>query len=384
MNEIISRIEKHIWDDFENNDSIGLLTGLSGVAMFYDSICNVYKNKIHQEKLFLVIEKINNLIAEKESLSSLCSGLAGFGWMLLKINNKNIQIDETYFNDLDAVLLEDLESQSKNDDYDFLHGSIGIAIYFIERHHQTKSDFIKSIIIRYSKRVISKIENDLESLLLVDDHTGKEKCIYFGLAHGVASVINFLIILSENCKELFGNVTPSLIKCIDFLNEYKNFDIESKQFYPNVYFANSKEVSAARLSWCQGDLGISNSLYNAAQFLSDEKLLEEAILLINSTKCVKFEESRVVDFGICHGTVGILIQYFIASPKFSIDFSDEIKYWYSILERQTNNFNIFLSFNGFSFENKTNLLSGSSGLGLCLLTLENKINKDWLRCFNLF
>jgi lantibiotic modifying enzyme len=383
MSEIISRIEKHIWDDFKNNDSIGLLTGLSGVAIFYDSIYNVYKDKIYQEKLILIIEKINNLIAEKESLSSLCSGLAGVGWMLLKINNKNIQIDETYFSDLDTILLEDLENQSQNDDYDFLHGSIGIAIYFIERYNNTKNNFIKSIIIRYSKRIISKIENDLESLLLVDDYRGKEKCIYFGLAHGVASVINFLILLSENCKGLVGDITPSLKKCINFLNEYKDFDVESKQVYPNVYFVNSKEVSPARLSWCQGDLGISNSFYNAAQFLNDENLLREAICIINNTRSIKIEESGVADFAICHGAVGILIQYYMFNSKFNIDFSDEIKYWYSILETQTNNFNVFLSFNGVSFENKTDLLSGSSGLGLCLLTLENKINKDWLRCFNL-
>jgi hypothetical protein len=34
MNDLISKIEKDIWKSFPNENKIGLLTGLSGVALF--------------------------------------------------------------------------------------------------------------------------------------------------------------------------------------------------------------------------------------------------------------------------------------------------------------------------------------------------------------
>lgn len=383
MNEIISRVEKHIWTDFSTQNNIGLLTGLSGIALFYDALFNTYNKIEHQEKLIMVIEKINSLIGEEEFLSSLCSGLAGFGWMLQKINNENVEIDEEYFNQFDSILFEELQEQANNNEYDFLHGSIGIVIYFIERYKIRKDEFIASTIKDYTEKLISKIDTNLEDVLLSTSNIKNEKSIYFGLAHGVASVINFLILLVTNCKELNLDITPSLHKCISFLQNNKKYNIISKQFYPNIYFYDTKEFFHSRLSWCQGDLGISNALFNAGVFLGDQKLKSEAILLINNTTKIKLEDSRVNDFAVCHGTSGILIQYHLASQKFNLDFTEEMQYWDSILESQTKNFNEFLGFNGSTYESQTSLLNGSAGLGLVLLTLEQKINTEWLECFNL-
>ncbi len=43
VNKNINKIEDQIWQNFKYDDRIGFLSGLSGIAFFYDTLFDIYK-----------------------------------------------------------------------------------------------------------------------------------------------------------------------------------------------------------------------------------------------------------------------------------------------------------------------------------------------------
>lgn len=383
MQDIILKIEENIWKSIPTETRIGLLTGLSGIALFYNYLYQVYGNDDFKNKLLIIVEKINTLLEEEASISSLCSGIAGYGLVLLQLKNTEIEIDEDYFESIDSILLEDFEEMCLKNNYDFLHGAMGIAMYFIERYNSKKSEAIATLLNIFSKDLIDKINENFEAVLVSETALENGPCYYFGIAHGVAGYINFLTFLNDNFKDLKEDITKPLKIIIAFLRSYKKYDTNTKQFYPNLFLLNTNTIVSSRLAWCQSDLGISNSLYNAGIFLNDDLLIREAVELMDNTRKISFAESSVNDCGICHGSIGILLQYYIAGNKFNIDFSDEIDKWMLEVKNRTHDFKEFLAFKNGTYRKEIDLLEGATGLGMAILTMDDKINFNWLRIINL-
>ncbi|EKT3958358.1 hypothetical protein NTJ28_002369, partial [Flavobacterium psychrophilum] len=206
-----------------------------------------------------------------------------------------------------------------------------------------------------------------------------------GMAHGVASYLNFLIYLKTHFTALNSDISKTLRVCVDFLVSYKKYDPKTKQYYANCFLLEENQFLPSRLSWCQGDLGVSNALYNTGVFLDDPILIEEAIALMNHSVSITFTDSGVDDFGFCHGSTGILVQFYLASKKYNIDYNQEIDHWVEIVKKQTNNFEEYLWYENSSnlYKPKYDILVGAVGLALTLLTIENKIDTKWLEIFNL-
>ena len=70
VNKNIITIESQIWKDFKNEERIGFLSGLSGIAYFYDTIFDLYKKPEYEIKLIEVIEKINTLVSENNQIET--------------------------------------------------------------------------------------------------------------------------------------------------------------------------------------------------------------------------------------------------------------------------------------------------------------------------
>lgn len=384
MDPIILKIEEEIWKSVATEKRIGVLDGLSGIALFYNYLLEIESNEAYQNKLFSIIDKIGDLISEESYSSSLCSGIAGYGWVLAKMKNKNLEIEEEYFEALDAILAESLSEESAKNYYDFLHGGFGIALYFIERYKSKKDKSTEAILTEFSNTLIEKINTNPEVLFSSHSENPDQNYFYFGLAHGISGTLNFLVYLQTILENANPAIQEAITKTIGFMNTYKVYDNESKQFYPGQVLTNDSTVTKARLGWCQGDLGIANAILNSGSFLNNLNLKEDGNALIQATRNISVKESLVNDFALCHGSSGILLQYYVASKKTNTPYSDTAAIWYENLKKQTNDFTEFKSFFIDRYVPETNILNGAAGLGLALLTIENKIPSDWVECLNLY
>jgi len=384
LQDKILKIEKNIWDSFSTENRIGLYLGLSGVILFYDCLNKAYPTEEFENKLMAVIEKTNELIEEKQNSISISSGMAGYGLALLRLKNNSIDVSEDYFESIDAFLLEDFELLCESNGFDFMHETMGIAMYYIERYKSNKNSTVAKVLSVFSENFIRKINIDFRSVLVKSDES-RGDYYSLGLAHGVAGYLNFLIYLKTHFTLLNTDISGALRVCVDFLHSYKQFENQTKQYYANVFSLKTKKFIPSRLSWCQGDLGVSNAFYNTGVFLDDSILISEAITLMDQCATISFEDSGVNDFGICHGSAGILIQFYLASKKYKIDYSKEIDRWLETLKKQTNDFEQYLWYSNSrnQYIPETNLLVGTVGLGLTLLTIENKIDDKWLEILNL-
>lgn len=384
MDQIILKIEEEIWKSVATEKRIGVLDGLSGIALFYNYLLEIESNEDYQNKLFSIIDKIGDLISEESYSSSLCSGIAGYGWVLSKMKNKNLEIEEEYFEALDAILAESLLEEASKNYYDFLHGGFGIALYFIERYKSKKNKSTEAVLTGFSNTLIEKINTNPEVLFSSDSENPDQKYFYFGLAHGISGTLNFLVYLSTILENANPAIQEAITKTVGFMNTYKVYDNESKQFYPGQVLTADSTITKARLGWCQGDLGIANAILNSGSFLNDTNLKEDGNALIHATTNITVKESLVNDFALCHGSAGILLQYYVASKKTSSPYPATTAIWYENLKKQTNDFTEFKSFFIDRYVAETNILNGAAGLGLALLTIENKIPSDWVECLNLY
>ncbi len=385
MQQEIEKIEKFIWNSFETENRIGLFDGLSGLALFYYYLNEAHKKDEHQNKLIAIVEKIDDLLENNYQLTY-CTGLAGYGVMLLKVKSENLEIDESYFENIDDLLQEQLQDFSYENNYDFFHGAMGISMYFIERYkHNASNENVNRILIEFTVTFIDKINANLNKVL---EATSEERGAFysFGLAHGVASYINHLIYLKNHFLEIDFKIDLSLKTCIDFLFEYKKTVDKSRFFYPNVYCIAEQKCIDSRLAWCQGDLGIANALFNASQYLNDVNYYNHAKELMENALKINRQESGINDFGLCHGSSGLIIQYFLTQNKNTgINFDSHIKDWFDFIKIQTNDYENFLSYNVIENKNnnENNVLEGAAGLGLTILTLNYQIDTKWLELFHL-
>ncbi len=381
---IIFKIEKSIWQSFNEIDNIGLYTGLTGYILFYDSLFEAYKLEEYENKLLAAISKTNELIEHTESTMSLSSGMAGYGLTLLRLHYNDLGLEEEYLENIDNFLVNNFEQLISQKKYEFMHQSMGIAMYFIERYKKNRDIKIIGILTNFAENLITEINNDFKEVLAqYDKNRGKHYSL--GLAHGAASYMNFLIYIKSNFLDLKLEINQALQQCTDFLISQRKYDNVSKQYYANVISAETDNHLPSRLSWCQGDLGISNALYNAGIYLNNKTLTDEAEYLMNQSAKLSFAESGVKDFGLCHGSSGVIIQLYLASLKYKINYDKEIEYWFEIMRKQTNNYEEYNWYNNVteSYFPVSNLLVGKAGLGLVILTVNNKITTKWLEVFNL-
>ncbi|WP_291141638.1 lanthionine synthetase LanC family protein [Flavobacterium sp. UBA7680] len=382
MDEVILKIESNIWQLVPDENKIGIMDGLSGIALFYYNLYEVFKNEDYKNKLLIIIDKINTLIHEEHTSATLCSGIAGYGLMLLRIKNNFIDVNEEYFTNIDLFLQCELDELASENKYDYLHGAMGIAKYFLERYKTKKNDLVIEILYKFSHEFIEKINAKFEDVVREPVFTDQH-CYYLGLAHGAAGYINFLIDLKRNFKELKLDIKKPLYIISDFLMNYKRVHSSSKQFYPNLIILETDLQIEPIVSWCQGDLGISNALFNLGLYFNDNSIRYEAVELVNNVTRILSDDSGVKDYTFCHGSIGIILQYDLASSNMSINFSDSINEWSGILDQQTKKFNEFLTYYDGSYMKEVNLLNGLAGLGMGVLTLKKQSSFQWLDIFNL-
>lgn len=371
-----------------NVQKIGLHDGSAGYLLFH-AFSNQENNleyigeEINKCQLFL-----NNSSNFKDIDSyTLCKGICGYGWVLeFLAENQFIEYSDIEFLDhLDTKLYKIIEKENKIENLDFLHGTIGMGIYFLKRLRKNSSILYLNQILN-SLDYYSKRDKD-GSIYWISILDKNEKGINFGLAHGLPSILSFLCLLYKN--NINSKLSLSLINgIITFIMKYKHDPSKYGSFFPTYISNNSGVSKSSRLAWCYGDLGVAISLWNCGKIINDEKLKRMGVdILIKCSDRKDVVNEHVIDAGICHGTSGIAQIYNRMHRNTGIvKFKESYDFWINEtikMAKFEDGFARFKTYHGEEYggwKNEYGLLEGITGIGLTLISAIIDIEPKWDEC----
>ena len=366
-------------------NNISFLLGLSGIniALYYQ-----YKNNEQ-----IIIKNIGKVISEINkgfSIHTYCSGISGFAWSLKHLIYKGFfdEKDCEILNQINPFIYKKMLNDLENKNFDFLHGAIGVGLYFI-------SDLNNKSSLAHVSELVDKIEDlsikDGKGILkwesLVIGSNNNLKLVYnLSLSHGMASIIAFL----AKTYQKGINKTKSkkiLVSAINYLLKNKN-DISKYNCYFPSWICNTDENRQSRLAWCYGDLGISVALYNAAKVLNDTSLEEFALKVLHHSSCRRdLPKEFVIDAGLCHGTAGIAhIFYRMYWNTKDKAFYETANFWFEKTLEMSNFSNGLAGYKAYrskengSWQKEYGILEGISGISLALHSWVTQTEPTWDEC----
>lgn len=376
--EILSCHKKYL-----NQNQFGLYDGRAGIALFL-FYCYRIDNNIDYYNLGMdLIQECLDLIDDGFSLPTLCSGIAGFCWMIDHLIENQI-IDSEYIEIttlLEPYLIKNMLRYGEDKNFDFLHGGNGIA-YYLE--HKTRTPEIRNNLELYFQQLVNSAQLNEDGCYWSNTSNQEYKEANMGLSHGMISTLTVL----GKVKNEFDSAGKLFSKSLEFVK--KNIRDYNSVGYA---FPNTKDSDyPSRLVWCYGDPGAATSLYHVSDD-STKKLLIDIMEV--STKRNTMKKACVEDVAFCHGSISLAMMYqqmyqYTGKKTFLNAVENWLNISFSLREDKSKYISGFSSYIPISYEplkkdhvTDISLLNGVSGVGMVLLTLLNPDNSDWLKFFML-
>ena len=390
LNSISDYFKSDFLED-KAQQSISLLNGRASTVLLQSMLFLAWGDvrlKLQaEENLEFIVNKIEN---GNGFLPTHCNGISGLGWLFLFLNEvKVLHLDvDTFLEDLDQILEIELKKMLRSNEFDLLHGAMGIAVYFLRRN---RLDLVSDVV--YKLRENAQIFEDETKWIRYDRYILFEDIYDFGLAHGNAGILYFLT------KCLKNNVVPEVCKHLirGSLNFFKN-NVQDPaiagSFFPSSvkvseYIFKSPANTRSRLAWCYGDLGILYTSLSAATALHDNEMISfTSDLLAKSALRREKSDTGLSDGGFCHGTsgVGYMFLNLFKSTGRPI-FKETADFWLqetlNMADENVKNRHGYLFNMGESgLQSVAGLLTGVGGLALFLLSaIKDDIPSSWDECF---
>ena len=369
----------------QTNDNT-LISGTAGEILFMVYYSRYFQNQKAIETASNKIDQLFDIISKGDGNPTFANGICGYAWLLEHLVQNNFieyDLDDLYQN-TDEELNQWMCHFIKNKNYDYLHGSVGIANYFLNRNTEKSNTFLKHFIDLLSNISIREGETAIkfESIIY---NTGNPFWVFnLGLAHGMTSLIYFFqrCLHHENFKDC-----PKVKKLFSGINNYYKQNVNdiniNKSFFPSWVGTNINKDS--RLAWCYGDMGIGITYLNAGYNLNDLEFTQFGTqVLLNTLKRKEIIEENIFDGGICHGSAGLAIiynyAYQITTHK---DFQIASDYWLEVTQNQAIHpdgicgYKSFAGEKEYKYYNQSGLLEGVAGIGLVFLSKLNPAIKGW-------
>jgi len=392
LNQKLKEINQIIEQGAHEKNNIGVLSGLSGIALFkfyYSKFLDKDNNDTGSILLEQSIQKIN----EGYSMGTFCSGIAGMGWVINHLKKEEfIDLDnDDMFLVVDEYLFDQMKTALNIGHYDFLHGGIGYAFYFLSRYESTDSALLKENYKRYLLSFLELLEKSSEK----SKHSykwiskigleGNKKGYNLSLSHGISSIIGILTKLSKH-KEFEEIATKTLQGAITYILQYQNPNKQDSSLFPNVVFANETYEYKSRLAWCYGDLGIGIRLWHAGKALQDTSLQNIAVNILEHAAQRKTpEETLVVDAGLCHGSFGNA-QMFLRMYKETNNsvFKKACEFWMQDGLNKATHTDGYAGYKQWKgpeeWKKEVSLLEGIAGIGLTIIDYLADFETNWDEC----
>ncbi|NQT77428.1 MAG: lanthionine synthetase C family protein [Bacteroidetes bacterium] len=383
IHEIAQVVLDHIPDD------AGLMGGKAGLACF----CAYYADwtgKLSFEDLAAdMLERALNHAVRDSSAYTFSNGLAGTAWMcghlvehkFLKAEKGNI------YDTLDPILYKAMMSNMREGHYDYLHGAMGIALYFLRTEGLIPDpSYLKNMLHELEKHAEIDTDGSIKWISVLDSETGR-KGYNISLSHGISSIIIMLSkiltagIASGKCRHMIRGSLKYLERQELDRNQYISF-------FPSWALESTEEVSNSRLAWCYGDLGIGLAFLTAGKALADEKIYSKGLNILSATTFRKDPgDNHVVDAGICHGASGIALIYNNLYHVSGMEvFKSAAIHWLDVCLNMAFHKDGLAGYKAWYSEEyggwrkSADLLEGVAGIGLVLLSFVSMKTAGWDEC----
>lgn len=390
----LEKISKEIKKRYAYEKEIGVLMGVSGLALFQFHYSKYLDDNAHSElgaeMISLCIERIN----QGYSYPTFCSGIAGMAWAIQYLQDEGfIDLDcDSLLGEFDEFLFNQMKTDLTKGNFDFLHGALGYGVYFLRRFQCTFNQNFKLRYEFYLKWLLDGIEE-----LAIKDGDGykwessldfeKGNLVYnLGLSHGMSSILNFVSRLHsvDSLKEKAEKLAKG---CSAYILRFQRKDSKQNSQFPNVIQVEKPNAYNSRIAWCYGDLGIGLSLLQSGKYIGDTTIVNRALEILDHTTTRKSAiNSQVVDAGICHGSFGNALIY---SRMFQITnkalFRETSDFWLKDgIKKGEHKFGYDFYKQWYGYDKNwippISLLDGVSGIGLVMLDCLSKTSNNWAEC----
>lgn len=366
---------------------IGFMGGKVGIATFLFYYAKFYDKQEPYDYALELLASVFDDINNGFNYHTHADGLAGIGTVIeLLIQEDLIEADtDEVLGGLDDFLYKEMIRELKSSNYDFLHGAVGIGLYFLKRKSNKKSHEFLTNFVNELDNIAYKDEQGIRWLSVLNRKENTQG-YNLSLSHGNASIIVFLSKLySEGIAK--GKVLGLLSGAVKYLLNQQLDISKFKSNFPS-WVCKDEPSTHSRLAWCYGDLGIGIALWQAGNNTNNETWKEKAIeILLHSTKRRDLKENSVVDAGLCHGSAGIAHIYNrMYNYTNRNEFKDAAKYWFEQTLQMAKyedglvGYKVWRNPEMGGLQNEYGFLEGIAGIGLSLISAISDIDPKWDEC----
>ncbi len=251
LKNTLKNITKSLESENLEHLNIGLLTGKSGIALFYYYYSKFIKEEVYAKKARNLIIDVLNSINKGYNFHTFCDGIGGLAWAMEHLTQNNFmkKEDVLFLDDLDEFIYRKMMYDIKNGNFDFLHGAIGNGVYLINRVYKKQCiNYIKELVDELEKQSIKNKDGSIKWNTIIDFEKEIQGCD-LGLAHGMSSVIVFLS--KVFIKDIYNEKTIMLLNgAVNYLLKQQLDISKVSSNFPVHVLSDGKPIMGRRIAWC--------------------------------------------------------------------------------------------------------------------------------------
>ncbi|MFY7670885.1 lanthionine synthetase LanC family protein [Tenacibaculum sp. MEBiC06402] len=360
----------------------GFVQGKLGVLYYLMYVYIDTQKVIYFDKITDILMDVFNTIQNPEENallndSSFAEGISGLGFVISELINNDL-LDEEYAEQipvLSEIAFDYASKKLEQNNYDFLHGSIGVLKFLLKVENQNLFNQLVNQLLKKSKESVLLFSTQSDDPYISD--------INFGFPHGYLSIIKLLL----DAKITFGahKTYYSVIDlCVSKIMKHidKKYEVDGIHIYKphKVYINNGKliEHQNNRLAWCNSDLSwvfLLSKIDSVNNTSNYNQMIDEI-----GSHLIKRREMHVTgvqNHHFCHGSSGIA-QLFGELYEYTKDkkYNEAYNYW----TQRTVNYLKEDLFNDLT-ERDMSLYYGKIGALLTLYSYQKEFPQGWKEAF---
>lgn len=280
----------------------GLLDGSTGAALFYAYYSALTGRDEHLDRVHRIVSEAMDALATRALAPAHCGGIAGIAWCLHHLVERGlVEAADDVFAAVDDVLCRALVHDVHVGARDVLHDGLGAMLYLGER---AAAPGVRASLVTALEELERSATRDERGVRWIDERT---QTYNLGLAHGNPGILALVAHLHRSGVAPARTATL-LADGVRWLRSTRFPDPGAGSHFPTAVDAcgHATHLTASRLGWCYGDLGVAVSFLDAGVALDDRTLVADAVELLHHTSARRTaEDGQVNDAALCHGSMGI-------------------------------------------------------------------------------